>query len=293
MLTVWQCQLDFWCTQVINAKSRGSDKRELSSNQAQFLSIKKLDCCHKRFYRRCISDYPLKVCIPSDVIACDVISQAFLRHSGILQAIKIWSWRRPGTRLCILFAVYTSNSACCQDYAICHFLRLLRSFQFLVTLACSWSIWTLYRLRQPSSSRLGPTKTQCWLKCKDLCSMVDLLKSQREECKRNWRRKELSVLDGCVLWGARGVVQIPQREWVIQELGERHPGIARIKRLARSCVWWPSMDANLEAKVRTSTKCQSSQPPEWLYWYKWGGDVIYLTFHWLNLSNLYINFCMS
>ena len=62
-----------------------------------------------------------------------------------------------GSRLCILFV---SNPACCQGYALCHFLRLLQSFQSLVT-SCSCSIWTLYSLRQPSRSRLGPTKTQC------------------------------------------------------------------------------------------------------------------------------------
>ena len=67
------------------------------------------------------------------------------------------------TRLFILFA---SNSACCQDYAVCHLLRLLQSFQSLVNSSCSWSIWTVYLLRQPSRSRLGPTKTQCWLKRK-------------------------------------------------------------------------------------------------------------------------------
>ena len=38
------------------------------------------------------------------------------------------------------------------------------------------------------------------------------------------------------------------------------------------------------------TKCQSSWPPERLCWSKWGGDVIYLTFDWVNLSNLYISF---
>ena len=67
--------------------------------------------------------------------------------------------------------------------------------------------------------------------------------------QQNWRRQELSVLDGCVLWGARVVVPPPGRERVIQELRELHPGIARMKSLARSSVWWLSMDADLEAKV--------------------------------------------
>ena len=40
----------------------------------------------------------------------------------------------------------------------------------------------------------------------------------------------------CVLWGARVVVPPPGREQVVQELCEMHPGIARIKSLARSYV---------------------------------------------------------
>ena len=34
-----------------------------------------------------------------------------------------------------------------------------------------------------------------------------------------------------------------------------------LQNLARSYVWWPNMDADLEAKVRTCTECQSSRPP--------------------------------
>ena len=67
------------------------------------------------------------------------------------------------------------------------------------------------------------------------------------------------MLDGCVLWGARVVVPPPGRERVIRELCEVHPGIARMKSLARSCVLWASLDADLEAKVRT---CQPSRPSE-------------------------------
>ena len=71
--------------------------------------------------------------------------------------------------------------------------------------------------------------------------------------QQNWRRQELSALAGCVLWDARVVVRPPGREQVIQELCELHvhPGIARMKSLARNRVWWASVDADLEAKVQT------------------------------------------
>ena len=58
------------------------------------------------------------------------------------------------------------------------------------------------------------------------------------------------MLDGCVLWNAQVVVRPSGRERIIQELCEIyvHQGIARMKSLARSRVWWASLDANLEAK---------------------------------------------
>ena len=122
-----------------------------------------------------------KVCCPLTSLYVRRSPKPFLAILEYCKESKSEAGEGLGTRLCILFASYP---ACCQDYAVCHFLRLLQSFHFLVTSSCSQSIWTLYCLRQPTRSRLGPTKTQCWLKCEDLCSMVGFLKSQREECSR-------------------------------------------------------------------------------------------------------------
>ena len=58
-------------------------------------------------------------------------------------------------------------------------------------------------------------------------------------------KDELSVQDGCLLWGNRVVVPPKERARVV----ETHPGICRMKALARSYVWWPKMDADLEQKV--------------------------------------------
>ena len=41
-------------------------------------------------------------------------------------------------------------------------------------------------------------------------------------------------------------------------LHEAHPGIARIKWLARSFVWWPGMDSDLEGKVKNCQACQEN-----------------------------------
>ena len=53
---------------------------------------------------------------------------------------------------------------------------------------------------------------------------------------------ELSVKEGCFLWGRR--VIIPQRlqKIMLQELHREHMGIARMKALARSHVWWMGLE---------------------------------------------------
>eukprot|EP00731_Ephydatia_muelleri_P000397 Em0001g397a len=65
-------------------------------------------------------------------------------------------------------------------------------------------------------------------------------------CSR-WK-SELSVEDGCILWGSRVVVPPPGRVPIIKILHDGHPGVSRMKSLARSVVWWPGLDAELEAK---------------------------------------------
>ena len=73
------------------------------------------------------------------------------------------------------------------------------------------------------------------------------------------RKDELSVHDGCILWGNRVVVPPAGRAKVVDELHESHPGVSRMKSLARSFVWWPLMDQDLENKVKCCSSCQSTR----------------------------------
>ena len=45
---------------------------------------------------------------------------------------------------------------------------------------------------------------------------------------------------------------------------EAHPGVTRMKRLARTLVWWPGIDHDIEQKVKSCPECQINQasPPE-------------------------------
>ena len=78
------------------------------------------------------------------------------------------------------------------------------------------------------------------------------------------RRCELTVLDGCIVWGSRVVVPSPGRQRVLQQLHEGHPGMARMKGLARMHMWWPRMDEDVTQVVRSCHECQKNQatPPQ-------------------------------
>ena len=52
------------------------------------------------------------------------------------------------------------------------------------------------------------------------------------------------------------VVPPPGRVKVLALLHESHPGVARMKGMARSYVWWPGMDAELEERVKQCNQCQ-------------------------------------
>ena len=73
------------------------------------------------------------------------------------------------------------------------------------------------------------------------------------------RVTELSTEAGVVLWGARVVVPRALQEKVLTELHEVHPGMTRMKSLARSYVWWPGIDSDIEVMVRQCVTCQAHQ----------------------------------
>ena len=77
------------------------------------------------------------------------------------------------------------------------------------------------------------------------------------------KKNELSVYQGCVMWGARVVVPPQGRDAVLQQLHEGHPGMTRMKSLARMYVWWPGLEGDIEKSVQQCPHCQEQQsvPP--------------------------------
>ncbi len=75
------------------------------------------------------------------------------------------------------------------------------------------------------------------------------------------RQTELSVQDGCILWGARVIVPLQGHKDVLQQLHQCHPGISRMKALAQSYFWWPKLDDNIETLAKSCSKCQEHRKP--------------------------------
>ena len=78
------------------------------------------------------------------------------------------------------------------------------------------------------------------------------------------RRRELSVLNGCVLWGSRFLIPPTGHDIILNQLHQAHPGVSRTKRLVRCFVWWPGLDFVIENRVCSCEKNQTNRllPPK-------------------------------
>lgn len=74
------------------------------------------------------------------------------------------------------------------------------------------------------------------------------------------RRDQLSLQNGCLLWGTRVVIPPKLRRSLLQELHSGHAGSTRMKELARSYMWWPNLDKDLEDVVKSCSVCLSQRP---------------------------------
>ena len=82
---------------------------------------------------------------------------------------------------------------------------------------------------------------------------------QIPQCLRPFfdRRLELTVEEGCLLWGYRVIVPKSLREKLLQELHKDHPGVIRMKSVARSFMWWPGLDKEIEHLAKACQSCQA------------------------------------
>ncbi|XP_037930885.1 uncharacterized protein K02A2.6-like [Teleopsis dalmanni] len=71
---------------------------------------------------------------------------------------------------------------------------------------------------------------------------------------------ELTVDQDCLLWGYRVIIPLKLRTSILQSLHESHLGIVKTKSLARSFVWWPKLDRDIENLIKSCLPCQKLLP---------------------------------
>lgn len=73
------------------------------------------------------------------------------------------------------------------------------------------------------------------------------------------RREVLSIKDGCLMIGLRVVIPKSLQSRVLEILHKNHFGIVRTKMIARSFVWWQSIENDIERIVKSCANCQLFQ----------------------------------
>ena len=89
-------------------------------------------------------------------------------------------------------------------------------------------------------------------------------KAQEEALKPYYQRKnQLATDQGCLLWGLRVIIPPTLQAEMLNELHATHPGVVKMKALARSIVWWPNLDKDIEDVVTSCRSCAAhrSLPP--------------------------------
>lgn len=66
---------------------------------------------------------------------------------------------------------------------------------------------------------------------------------------------KLHIVDDCLLHGYRVVIPKSMQQTVLNELHVSHMGIVKTKSLARSYVWWPTMNLDIENVIKSCNSC--------------------------------------
>ena len=73
------------------------------------------------------------------------------------------------------------------------------------------------------------------------------------------RANEIGIEANCLMWGTRVIVPEKLQARVLKVLHKNHPGITRMKAIARSYFWWHRLDKSIEELAKSCTACQVIQ----------------------------------
>lgn len=73
------------------------------------------------------------------------------------------------------------------------------------------------------------------------------------------KQNSLALEDGCIFYGNNIVIPNSLQKVVLELLHENHVGIVKMKLIARSYVWWPALQGDIENYAHNCDICQSTR----------------------------------
>ena len=73
------------------------------------------------------------------------------------------------------------------------------------------------------------------------------------------RWNEITIVQGCLMWGIRVIIPWKLSTRVLDVLHSTHLGVSEMKTIARSYVWWPNIDKEIEKITKRCTGCVQTQ----------------------------------
>ena len=75
---------------------------------------------------------------------------------------------------------------------------------------------------------------------------------------------QLTLVKGCILYNNRVLIPPSLQSTVLEMFHSEHPGISAMKSLARSIIWYPGLDIDIENMVKNCITCQThrEKPPQ-------------------------------
>ncbi|XP_055701767.1 uncharacterized protein K02A2.6-like [Phlebotomus papatasi] len=106
---------------------------------------------------------------------------------------------------------------------------------------------------------------ECTAACTTLQKVIKFVQSGWPSAKKNITSSEvqsffdlknsLTLTRTCLLYRDRLVIPQPLRKDILKTLHSGHPGIVRMKALARCFVYWPGIDEDIKSVVKTCSLC--------------------------------------
>lgn len=70
-----------------------------------------------------------------------------------------------------------------------------------------------------------------------------------------YRRDEITTQHGCLMRGIRVIIPTKFRKKILETLHASHLGVVKMKGIARSYVWWPGIDKEIENVTKSCSGC--------------------------------------